>query len=71
MILKYKYLEFIEDDGWAVYNHVTNEYLGYVEYGKRWKQWESNLLVDVGFTERCHLDMAHFLHQLNKEENPE
>ena len=64
---KYKYLEFDKDgDVWIVYNHVTDEQLGYVEYYAKWKQWESILDDGVGFTESCHIDMAHFLNQLNQ-----
>lgn len=72
MKTKYKYLQFEVDsrNSWVVFNHVTDEFLGYVEYGKRWKQWESALNSDIGFTEQCHLDMADFLHQLNKQGKP-
>ncbi len=73
MKTKYKYLEFEVDsrNSWVCFNHVTDELLGYVEYGKKWKQWESVLNADVGFTEQCHLDMADFLKQLNKKGKPQ
>lgn len=68
MKTKYKYLEFDKDGNiWIVYNHVTDEQLGIVEYCKKWKQWESILDDGVGFTQRCHEDMGHFLAQLNNQ----
>jgi hypothetical protein len=66
MKTKYKYLEFDKDGNiWICFNHVTDEQLGHVEYYARWKQWESVLKPEIGFTQICHIDMSHFLGQLN------
>ena len=71
MKTKYKYLEFVKEDSyWVVWNHVTDEHLGHVEYYKKWHQWESYLREGVGFTTGCHKDMSHFLDQLNREGKP-
>ena len=68
---KYKYLEFDRDgEIWIVFNHVTDEQLGRVEYFTKWKQWESVLNMEIGFTVQCHVDMADFLSQLNIIGNP-
>jgi len=68
MRTKYKYLEFDRDgDIWICFNHVTDEQLGRVEYYAKWKQWESVLNAEIGFTEQCHKDMADFLSQLNSQ----
>lgn len=68
MKTKYKYFEFYKDgDTWIVYNHVTDELLGHVEYYGKWEEWESILDDGVGFTQSCHTDMAHFLGQLNED----
>ena len=71
MKTKYKHLEFDRDgDIWICFNHIKDEQLGRVEYFEKWKQWESVLDADVGFTEQCHTDMADFLSQLNIQGKP-
>jgi len=65
---KYKYIEFkkFEDGVWLINNHKYNEYLGNLEYNKKWKCWELLPANETGWTEECLVDVVDFIKQLKK-----
>lgn len=67
MKTKYKYIHFVpgaDQTIWTIWNHKTDDYLGILEYKKRWKEWELVPEPNTGWTTQCLLDVADFIKQL-------
>jgi hypothetical protein len=67
MKTKYKYIHFVpgaDETVWTIWNTKSDDYLGTLEYNKRWKEWESHPEPNTGWTAQCHLDVADFIKQL-------
>lgn len=72
MKTKYKFIEFHQSTLitdrviWDVYNHKYKQLLGFLEYNKKWKEWEFMPSEGTGWTIQCLIDVADFIKQLNK-----
>ena len=67
MKTKYKYIHFVpgaDKTVWTIWNHKSDDYLGVLEYKKRWKEWELCPEEKTGWTTQCLLDVADFIKQL-------
>lgn len=67
MKTKYKYIHFVpgaDQTVWTIWNHKTDDYLGILEFKKRWKEWELAPEPNTGWTTQCLLDVADFIKQL-------
>lgn len=72
---KYKYIKFVTCTMFPEFEYTCfdkkGNALGFVGYNEKWKEHEYHPNPDTAYTVECHLDIADFLGQLNKEKKHE
>lgn len=70
MKTEYKYIKFVPgiEDEWTIWNTKSGEFLGIIEYNKKWKEWELVPEPNTGWTKQCMIDVLDFINQLEGKE---
>lgn len=66
----YRHIKFEWNEGyeqWECFNKKSDDPMGSVEFYDAWSQYVIEFKPKFVFNDRCLMDVAHFLSQLNKE----